>query len=192
MESKFHELKNRLLKNIDQTSESRLYMDIQLAQNCETLMSIIKKDIGYLAKEGILSPGIAEDFKDVFLSAGIKCNSGGSSGYMLIWDGTAVDISGTATAVIWKSERAFIKGRACAFLLGEVSAITCERSMVIAAGSSTILAEGDSVKASDYATVVNMNCPNIDLRDNTRLWLPARGSFAARKNCDIIIKNKEE
>ena len=126
MESKFHELKNRLLKNIDQTSESRLYMDIQLAQNCETLMSIIKKDIGYLAKEGILSPGIAEDFKDVFLSAGIKCNSGGSSGYMLIWDGTAVDISGTATAVIWKSERAFIKGRACAFLLGEVSAITCE------------------------------------------------------------------
>lgn len=48
--------------------------------------------------------------------------------------------------------------------------------MVIAAGSSTILAEGDSVvgvsgyhasvKASDYATVVNMNCPNIDLRDN--------------------------
>lgn len=37
-----------------------------------------------------------------------------------------------------------------------------------------------------------MNCPNIDLRDNTRLWLPARGSFAARKNCDIIIKNKEE
>lgn len=196
MESKFHELKNRLLKNIDQTSESRLYMDIQLAQNCETLMSIIKKDIGYLAKEGILSPGIAEDFKDVFLSAGIKCNSGGSSGYMLIWDGTAVDISGTATAVIWKSERAFIKGRACAFLLGEVSAITCERSMVIAAGSSTILAEGDSVvgvsgyhasvKASDYATVVNMNCPNIDLRDNTRLWLPARGSFAARKNCDII------
>lgn len=43
MESKFHELKNRLLKNIDQTSESRLYMDIQLAQNCETLMSIIKK-----------------------------------------------------------------------------------------------------------------------------------------------------
>ncbi len=74
--------------------------------------------------------------------------------------------------------------------------------MVIAAGSSTILAEGDSVvgvsgyhasvKASDYATVVNMNCPNIDLRDNTRLWLPARGSFAARKNCDIIIKDKEE
>ena len=176
MESKFHELKSRLLKNIDQTSESRLYMDIQLAQNCETLMSIIKKDIGYLAKEGILSPGI--------------------------WDGTAVDISGTATAVIWKSERAFIKGRACAFLLGEVSAITCERSMVIAAGSSTILAEGDSVvgvsgyhasvKASGYATVVNMNCPNIDLRDNTRLWLPARGSFAARKNCDIIVKDKEE
>ena len=111
MESKFHELKNRLLKNIDQTSESRLYMDIQLAQNCETLMSIIKKDIGYLAKEGILSPGIAEDFKDVFLSAGIKCNSGGSSGYMLIWDGTAVDISGTATAVIRKSVRAFIQGR---------------------------------------------------------------------------------
>lgn len=56
MESKFHELKNRLLKNIDQTSESRLYMNIQLAQNCETLMSIIKKDIGYLAKEGILPP----------------------------------------------------------------------------------------------------------------------------------------
>lgn len=43
MESKFHELKSRLLKNIDQTSESRLYMDIQLAQNCETLMSIIKR-----------------------------------------------------------------------------------------------------------------------------------------------------
>ena len=59
MESKFHELKNRLLKNIDQTSESRLYMDIQLAQNCETLMSIIKMDNGYLSKERILSSGTA-------------------------------------------------------------------------------------------------------------------------------------
>ena len=120
---------------------------------------------------------------------------------MLIWDGTAIDISGTATAVIWKSERAFIKGRACAFLLGEVSAIACERSMVIAAGSSTILAEGDSVvgvsgyhasvKASDYATVVNMNCPDIDLRDNARLWLPARGSFAARRTCVPVEKEEE-
>lgn len=117
MESKFHELKNRLLKNIDQTSESRLYMDIQLAQNCETLMSIIKKDIGYLAKEGILAEG-----------------------------DSVVGVSGYHA----------------------------------------------SVKASGYATVVNMNCPNIDLRDNTRLWLPARGSFAARKNCDIIVKDKEE
>lgn len=201
MESKFHELKNRLLKNIDQTSESRLYMDIQLAQNCETLMSIIKKDIGYLAKEGILSPGMAEEFKDTFLSAGIKCNAGGLSGYMLIWDGTAVEISGTATAVIWKSKQALIKGRACAFLLGEVFAVAGERSMVIAAGSSTILAEGDSVvgvsgyhasvKASDYATVVNMNCPDIDLRDNARLWLPARGSFAARRAC-VPVEEKEE
>lgn len=56
MESKFHELKSRLLKNIDQTSESRLYMDIQLAQNCETLMSIIKKDIGYLARKVSFPP----------------------------------------------------------------------------------------------------------------------------------------
>lgn len=201
MESKFHELKNRLLKNIDQTSESRLYMDIQLAQNCETLMSIIKKDIGYLAKEGILSPGMAEEFKDTFLSAGIKCNAGGLSGYMLIWDGTAVEISGTATAVIWKSKQALIKGRACAFLLGEVFAVAGERSMVIAAGSSTILAEGDSVvgvsgyhasvKASGYATVVNMNCPDIDLRDNARLWLPIRGSFAARRAC-VPVEEKEE
>ncbi len=201
MESKFHELKNRLLKNIDQTSESRLYMDIQLAQSRETLMSIIKKDIGYLAKEGILSPGMAEEFKDTFLSAGIKCNAGGLSGYMLIWDGTAVEISGTATAVIWKSKQALIKGRACAFLLGEVFAVAGERSMVIAAGSSTILAEGDSVvgvsgyhasvKASDYATVVNMNCPDIDLRDNARLWLPARGSFAARRACVPVEKEEE-
>lgn len=201
MESKFHELKNRLLKNIDQTSESRLYMDIQLAQSRETLMSIIKKDIGYLAKEGILSPGMAEEFKDTFLSAGIKCNAGGLSGYMLIWDGTAVEISETATAVIWKSKQAFIKGRACAFLLGEVFAVAGERSMVIAAGSSTILAEGDSVvgvsgyhasvKASDYATVVNMNCPDIDLRGNARLWLPARGSFAARRAC-VPVEEKEE
>lgn len=67
-------------------------------------MFIIKKDIGYLVKEGIFFFGIVEDFKDVFLFVGIKCNFGGLFGYMLIWDGIVVDIFGIVMVVIWKSE----------------------------------------------------------------------------------------